>query len=178
MQELLQAGWAGAGGLGAESSLALLPGNLCTASPNLLALPHAKAKPRTAELSLPLSLPVPSVSPGAVLGLARIYLPALWIFSKGKGTAGEVEAVCCFVGLWQTKANCSPCTVLQGDKGHCHSKVWPPHRAARPFSVATSSQEPALGGKGEKTSRLVALGARRWHGGIPACTDLQNGGMP
>lgn len=75
-----------------------------------------------------------------------------------------------FSGALANKSQLQP---LQGDKGHCHSKVCSPHWAVRPFPVRTSSQEPALGGKEGKTSRLVALGARRGQRGIPACRDLQ-----
>lgn len=108
------------------------------------------------------------MSPGTVLGLASVYLAALWIFSKGKGTARR--GCLPFSGALANKSQLQP---LQGDKGHCHSKVCSPHWAVRHFSVRTSSQEPALGGKEEKTSRLVALGAQRGQRGISACRNLQ-----
>lgn len=111
MQDLLQAGRArarrvwSAGGLRAPCPAVCSQGTSAQPLQSLLVLPHAKAKQRTAELSLPLSLPG---SPGTVLGLASIYLPAWWIFSKGKGTVRRGGGCLPFHGALANKSHLQP----------------------------------------------------------------------
>lgn len=114
MQDLLQAGRArgrrvwSAGGLRAPCPAVCSQGTSAQPPQSLLGLPHAKAKPRAAGLSLPLSLPVPAVSPGSALGFASIYLPAWWIFSKGKGTARRGGGCLPFRGALANKSHLQP----------------------------------------------------------------------
>lgn len=93
MQELPQAGWArgqeGLGALRTPCSCCLFPGNLGTTPAFLVVLPHAKAKNSRAELSLPLSLPVPPDAPWNCLGACQ-DLPSSFVdLFQGEGHSQE-----------------------------------------------------------------------------------------
>lgn len=159
---------------GAESPLpcCLLPGNLCTTSAELAgaASCQSKAKDSRAE---PATVP-PSV-PWNCLGARQYLSSSLVDLFQGEGHCQERWRLFAFSwGFGKQKPPAAPASSCKVT-GTLSQQGLPSPSGCQTLSVGTSSQEPALGGKGEKTSRLVASGAGGWQRGVPACRG--NGDM-